>query len=199
MTIKVFEEILKQAQVRGIMDRSVDEARMWIRKKSQATRTVNTQQIIKQANDQAVQQVKVGQLFLFRYNAKLKDELPYWDMFPIVFPFRKAPGGFYGINLHYIPWQFRAMLMDNLYDIMNNSKADETTKLRLSYNVLSSSAKFRWFKPCVKHYLNTQVSSKLIYIEPKEWEVALFLPLQKFQGATTAQVYRDSKNIVTRR
>ena len=44
-----------------------------------------------------------GNMYMFFYDAKLKDKLPYWDAFPLVLPFRKVPGGFFGLNLHYIP------------------------------------------------------------------------------------------------
>ena len=45
----------------------------------------------------------IGQLYLFQYDAKWKDILPYWDMWPLIFPFDYAKNGFYGINLHYLP------------------------------------------------------------------------------------------------
>jgi hypothetical protein len=35
---------------------------------------------------------------MFFYEAKYQDVLPYWDKFPLVLPFRKVMGGFYGIN-----------------------------------------------------------------------------------------------------
>jgi hypothetical protein len=91
------------------------------------------------------------------------------------------------------------MLMDSLYENINNEAQDETTKLRITYNILSSAAKFKYFKPCVKYYLNSHVDSQLIYIEPKEWDMALFLPLHKFSGATATTVYRDSRRIIAGR
>jgi hypothetical protein len=83
--------------------------------------------------------------------------------------------------------------MDKLMDTINNDKFDETTKLRINYSILDGASKFRYFKPCVKHYLNSQMDSRLIYIPPEEWQVAMFLPLHKFKGATASQVYNDSR------
>lgn len=88
--------------------------------------------------------------------------------------------------------------MDALYDTLNNDTMDETTRLRINYSILSGASKFRYFEPCVKRYLNSQVQSRLIYVDPKEWDFALFLPLQRFQGATTATVYRDSRRIISK-
>jgi len=44
--------------------------------------------------------------------------------------------------------------------------------------------------------LNAHVRSKPAYINPTEWDIALFLPTQKFVGATASQVYADSRKIV---
>jgi len=138
----------------------------------------------------------VGSLYMYYYDPKHKATLPYYDRFPLVFPYRKVPGGFMGINMHYLPLRLRAKLMDALYDVTNNDKFDETTKLKMNYNVLSSAAKFKYFAPCVKHYLNEHVRSKFLYVYPSEWDISLFLPLERFQGATKQQVWADSKKLI---
>ena len=53
----------------------------------------------------------IGRLYLFQYNAKWKDILPYWDVWPLIFPFDFAANGFYGINLHYLNPTHRLNLM----------------------------------------------------------------------------------------
>ena len=107
-----------------------------------------------------------------------------------------APGGFYGINLHYLPPQLRARLMDSLYDITNNTKYDESTKLKITYDVLNSASKFRFFKPTFKHYLNSQVRSKFIEINSTEWDSALFLPTERFMKAKKTKVWSDSRKMI---
>ena len=44
-----------------------------------------------------------NKLHFFRYDPKLKAILPYYDTFPLVMPIQSAPGGFLGINFHYLP------------------------------------------------------------------------------------------------
>ena len=89
------------------------------------------------------------------------------------------------------------------FDINGNILTDsqvkyynETTKLKLNYDILNSASKFRMFKPCVKHYLTGQLKTRLVYINPTEWDVALFLPTARFVGATQAQVFKDSRKII---
>ena len=42
--------------------------------------------------------LSVGKMYLFAYNPKHKDILPYYDTFPLVLPFRKMSEGFLGVN-----------------------------------------------------------------------------------------------------
>lgn len=141
-------------------------------------------------------QFRIGNMYLFAYDPKHKDTLPYYDRFPLIFPINKAKGGFLGINMHYLPPILRAKLMDQLYTILNNKNFDETTKLRASYKILAGASKFKEFKPTIKHYLNQHVRTKPAYINPAEWDIALFLPTQKFVGASATKVYADSRKII---
>ena len=134
-----------------------------------------------------------GNMYMFMYDAKNKETLPYWDKFPLVFPFRAVKGGFYGLNLHYLPYRLRAILMDRLLQFSNNSKFDESTKLRYSWDLISSASKFSLAKPCVKHYLMTQVKSPFVKIHSADWTTALMLPVERFVGASTSAVWNDSK------
>lgn len=137
-----------------------------------------------------------GSMYMYSYDPKWKEELPFYDRFPLVFPFKVEKDRFWGINLHYLPLGYRAKLMDALYDLSNNQRYDEKTRLRLNYNVLNSASKFRYFKPCVKQYLFSHLQSRFMYIYPSEWDIALFLPLERFRKATKTQVFNQSKKLI---
>lgn len=189
----LFDEILTKGVRAGQIPAREAKARDWYRDTAQTYRRVNENQLMRSDRDRLTARPLIGQMYLFNYDAKHKDTLPYFDRFPLVFPFKKVKGGFYGLNLHYLPLQFRAKLMDSLYDVANNNRYDESTRLRINYNILNSAARFRYFKPCVKHYLTPQLRSRFLYIYPSEWDIALFLPLERFQGATKATVFKDSR------
>jgi hypothetical protein len=59
----------------------------------------------------------------------------------------EAKGGFYRnkpcITSHF---EQRAILMDACIQLVNNKKYDETTKLEISYQILKSMAKLKYFK-----------------------------------------------------
>ena len=134
----------------------------------------------------------IGRLYLFQYNAKWKDILPYWDVWPLIFPFDFAANGFYGINLHYLPPNARIDLMLRLIKAQGGSgNLTEKYKLKLSYNIITN---YPPAKPCIKRYLFSHVQGRGFYgIKGEDWSYAASLPLQKFKGASETTVWGDSK------
>jgi len=189
----LFDEILTKGVRAGQIPARTAKARDWYRKSASDYKRINDGKLLKGDADRLTARPLVGQMYMYYYDAKGKATLPYFDRFPLVFPFKKVKGGFYGLNMHYLPLPLRAKLMDALYDTASNTRFDESTRLKISYQMLESAAKYKEFQPCIKRYLTTQVRSKFMYIYPSEWDVALFLPLERFQGASKTQVWSDSK------
>ena len=133
----------------------------------------------------------IGQLYLFQYSAKWKDILPYWDMWPLIFPFDYAKDGFYGINLHYLPPNARAALMIRLIKAQGGGgNMNENFKLKLNYSIITS---FKPAIPCIKRYLFSQVQGKGLYgIGGEDWSYAAALPLHKFQKESEKYVWTQS-------
>ncbi len=188
-----FDTIITKGVRAGQIPARTQDARDWYRETARKMKTVNERSLMKGDQERLTGQPIVGSMYMFSYDPKWKEELPYYDTFPLVFPFRKVPGGFYGLNLHYLPLQLRARLMDALYGYANNTRYDESTKLKLNYELLKSVSNLKFFSPCVKHYLDDHVRSRFIYVYPSEWDIALFLPTARFQKATQAKVWADSK------
>ena len=135
---------------------------------------------------------RLGKMYFYSYNPKWKDKLPWYDTFPLVFPIEKYNNGFLGLNFHYLAPKDRAILMDQLKVFANNKKYDETTKLRLTYNMLKGFSKIKRAKPTVHRYLNSKINSKFVLVNADEWEVALFLPVERFKKAHKKQVWAHS-------
>jgi hypothetical protein len=177
------------------------ESREWFRQQTKNL-SVSSQRMVRSDRSRLTDRPLLGRMYLFQYDPKGKKTLPYYDRFPLVFPidsgrtsgFAASGGSFLGINLHYLPLPLRARLMDALYDTITTKELDENTRLKISYNILQQAAKYRFFKPCIKRYLISHVKSRFFYIEPTEWEMALFLPLDRFVGSNKSRIYRDSRN-----
>ena len=195
MPAYIFDNILTQGVRAGQIPARTADARNWFRDKAAST-NVAPSTLIKRNRAKIVGRTAVGSMYMFQYDPKLKQKLPYYDRFPLIFMIEDYSDGFLGINMHYLPPQLRARLMDALYDTVNNQRYDESTKLRVSYNLLKSVAKYKMFKPTVKRYLTQQVRSRFILIDPVEWDIALFLPTQRFSKASADKVWSDSRKMI---
>lgn len=193
---RIFDFILAQALRQGVAPQKAIEASKWMRNKAkQLGKNITPNSLMKETERNKSRQV-IGKMYHFWYDAKHKKTLPYWDQFPLVFPIGPAEGGFLGINLHYLHPKLRAILMDALFDTLNNQRFNQNTKLQISYKILNKAAKFRWFKPCVKHYLFDHINSPFLQIEAIEWNIALFLPTEKFQKKSKEYVWKQSQKII---
>lgn len=195
MAAYIFDNILTQGIRAGQIPARTTDARNWFRDAA-ATTNVAPSTLIKRNRGKQVGRPVTGSMYLFNYDPKHKKTLPYYDRFPLIFMIEDYSDGFLGVNLHYLPPQLRARLMDALYSNVNNTRYDETTKLRLSYDILKSAAKYKMFKPTVKRYLTRQVKSSFVLIDPVEWDVALFLPVQRFSKKSADFVWNESRKAI---
>jgi len=196
MPAKIFDQLLVKGIKSGQMPARSSTAREWFRDKAQSLGKVSESSILRDSNERLKNRTAIGRMYFFVYDAKHKATLPYYDKFPLIFPVDRTPNGFTGLNFHYLPLQLRAQLMDALYDITNNDRYDETTKLKMSYGVLKGAEKFSLFKPTFKRYLTSHVRSRFVQIEPAEWDIALWLQTEQFIGASKTKVWADSKKII---
>ena len=128
----------------------------------------------KRARDNTV----IGKMYFFKYDAKWKATLPIWDKFPLVLPIERYKNGFLGLNLHYLRYEERAILLGRLFQYRTNNKLDATTRLRLSYDLINQTRRLGIARPCIKRYLWSHVRSKFIEIVPQEWPMAIELPVE---------------------
>ena len=78
----------------------VTKSRTWFRQQATLLRKEGIRpQRMYQYSGQYTTTVKPGNMYMFFYDPKTKDKLPYYDRFPLVFPFRKTENGFMGLNL----------------------------------------------------------------------------------------------------
>lgn len=137
-----------------------------------------------------------GNLYMYLYDPKYKETLPYYDMFPLGLPFKAVPGGFYSLNLHYLPYNLRALLLDRLMQFKTDSNLDEKTRLKFSWQLIDGVSRFAAAKPCVKHYLYENVRSQFKAVHMEDWATAILLPVERFQNASKQEVWNESLKII---
>lgn len=190
----LFNTLELQAFRAGITPRT-KESREWFRKKAADLRRIDRNALLKEDPLKQRNQALLGEMVYFFYDPKHKETLPYYDRFPLIIVIGPAEGGFLGLNLHYLPPVLRAKFLDALLDLTNNKKYDQTTKFKITYNMLQRAARFKYFKPCVKHYLSDHVRSRFAKVQAPEYEIAVFLPTADFAKASKSKVYADSRRI----
>lgn len=98
-----------------------------------------------------------GHMYLFEYNAKLKNKLPYYDSFPLVYVTKATRSEFWGMNLHYMSPKKRAWVVKRLMD----GRIDAP-------------------RSCFHKYLTAHVSGYLLDLAAAEWASAILLPVENF-------------------
>ena len=79
--------------------------------------------------------------------------------------------------------------MDQLKSFASNKRFDESTKLLLTYQTIKNMGRAR---PTIHRYIGSHVQSKFVLVNSDEWEVALFLPVERFKKASKKQVWAHS-------
>jgi len=206
-----FKSLIKQRIKTGTLPESNYESRIWYRQQSlkmTSLREVSTERFkrIGRMNRRMRTTIRsrlmLGKLFMFDYDPNASDTLEYYDVFPCVFVIQLEIDGFLGMNMHYLPYMWRAILMDNLYELLTNPHMNEKTRLNIitnGYKTLGRSSKYRHFKPCIRRYLFDHVQSRFLEVPPDQWEIAIFLPLERFESgirggrATRKKVWVDTR------
>jgi hypothetical protein len=193
MADDLFKTLSAERSAAGIRTRT-KAARDWFIDRIKGIRNVNRRSLLKSGKTTA--KPLPGRMYMFFYSPKLKAVLPYYDKFPLILLVDIEPDGFYGLNLHYLNPRTRAKFLDKLLEYTNNKKYDETTRIKLSYDLIKGVSKLREFAPCFKKYLNNHVVSSISNIPFPEWEVAIFLPTEQFVGSSKNQVWSESKKSI---
>lgn len=197
----IFQNILANANRKGITNQYQKDSIKWFRENIRKT-AVSPLRIIREEKDNLVNSwanAAIGKMYLAYYDPKHKDTLPYYDTFPLMIPIQRYGDGFLGLNLHYLPPVLRANLLDSLYTILSDTSMDERKRFIISYDILNATSKHRYFKPCVKRYLGKHFRSRFIRIPHQNWTASVFLPVESFEKASKNQVWKDSRNAISKR
>lgn len=194
----LFDTLQAGAQRAGVTART-KESRAWFEKKVKELGKVNRQDLLKDdALDPTTKEI-AGSMYMYFYDPKTKETLPYYDRFPLVIMVEQAKGGFYGLNLHYLRPDIRAQFLDELMKTAPKKATSRTRLTKMRYDLLKGVRKYKEFKPCFKHYLTGHVKSKMVRVPMTDWEIAVFLPTEQFSKKSKTAVWSESLKIAKRK
>ena len=189
----LFDTLQAQAYRAGVQARTTRSQR-WFKSKVQDLKIPGRRALLKDDRLEQTDRTIWGHMYMYFYDPKLKQELPYYDRFPLTIAVQPAPGGFYGLNLHYLNYNVRAKFLDALMETAPGNMTDRS-RLRMRYDLLAKTRKYKEFKPCFKHYLTNHVKSRFARVPMSEWEIAIFLPVEEFKKSDKRKVWSDSLRI----
>ena len=189
----LFDTLQANAFRAGIQGRT-KASQEWF-KKNVTNLQVSRESLLKDsALDRTSQNIR-GNMYMYFYDPKHKETLPYYDRFPLTIMIDGAPGGFYGLNLHYLNYNTRARFLDELMSLGPEKSTESSRLTKIRYNLLTGVRKFKEFKPCFKHYLGKHVKSQFSRVPMTDWEIAIFLPVEQFKKKSKTSVWNESLKI----
>ena len=186
----------------------------WYRNKIKelAPRVTATQLISEGKGEQKVTaRPTYGMMNLYWYKPLNAARLKYYDLFPLVIPFKKHRNGFTGLNFHYLSVPMRINLLERL-----EAFEDSGTLYSLDENDIGQLLSFQWneikgkrgIKPIVRRYLAKYVYSNFLKIELEDMVAGALLPVERFyQGdlwddrmerVLPRRVWDESRRVVNR-
>ena len=137
--------------------------------------------------------LKQGGVYMFYYDAKWKDTLPYWDKYPIVVPLELYSDGFLGINIHYISPSMRVPLLQKMFEFTkDNEELEGDARMLIDYDTTQLESEIRNAGPCIKRYLTSHIGARITRVPKEQWETLMMMPTAKF-NVNANTVYADSR------
>lgn len=193
-SLQLIEKVLIEAQKLGNLELSTLTSFRWYsRKVKQAIKKEIKPRDFHLDTERKKIRPILGEMYHFYYDPLTKDKLSYYDRFPLVIPIRRKPGGFLGLNLHYLDHKHRAILFNRLQDFLQVDPESDVKLIKTKYRMLAASARYKYFRPCLKRYYYSNMKGKFIRIDPAEWNVVIFLPTERFMKAKFEDVWELSK------
>lgn len=194
MTKRQAQSILGKFQGTGL-NLDDDRATRWLANNLSKIKTTMKQDTFIDSSKTAVKKdIFPGRMFFFGYSPKTQDKLQFWDEFPVVVVICPAQGGFLGLNLHYLNPSRRANFLNALIKYVDDPKyianKNQSATMEIDYGILKNVARLRAYRPCIKRYYYKHVVTKVSFIPPTEWKTVPFFPLDRFVGASRADVWR---------
>ena len=120
----------------------------------------------------------IGRLNMFFYDPKYKKTLPYYDTFPLVLPLETIPGGFAGINFHYLRPGARFTLLQRLQRFAVRNEVSSRNRFDVSYDRVKN---IPLVKNTIKKYLFNHVRSNFLRIDFDKAALSVYLPVAQFR------------------
>lgn len=133
--------------------------------------------------------VKLGWLYTMIYDAKLKDKLPYWDACPLMLVLAKRPGNILGINVHYLPYQYRESLTESLLRSVKNKNRITYADIKIAWK--SARIPLGFASLAIRSYLWSHIKTPLKEFTWSNYKEAIANILPRFKKETESMIHLE--------
>jgi len=147
------------------------------------------QDLVKKPTNLKASYFKPGQIILFTYRAKYKDN-PY-DRSPVSFILGRNRKYTYGVNWNWVPPMLRKGLMDIIMK-KNRKNIEKGKPLVVPPQLLMKI--FRMGLPAFRKYLNNRISPKGVVLPHSQYEKVVSLRAESFIGISSEDAWKIAVN-----
>jgi hypothetical protein len=180
-------------ELRGLNGYDGKNSLGWFRNAAQLLRISGRNQtkenILTGTENKLSNNITLGKMYLFQYDPKHKDKLPYWDLFPLVFPINRYNDGFLGLNLHYLKPELRLIFFHKMTQFATDTNLNPRARMIMEWKMINNFTRFPEVEVCVKRYLASHITTRFLEIPANDWRSAVMLPLQSFQKQQAQSVW----------
>lgn len=141
-----------------------------------------------------------GAMIQFKYNAKHKDTLKFWDGNPAVIVLRFNGRRMLALNLHFVPFKLRKLIAEYVIK-RNRSNIKNNRPIYIDYKMMKNFLISIKATVCIRAYIVTRMSSKVtMVISHKDYIIgATSLKTAKLYKMTSDEIYRLAMGKITKK
>lgn len=179
--IDVLKELVKLARVAVEEQDPEDEAHLtayeWLIREMEDPKSTRVQLVPNR-------KLQPGKIYIFKYNAKTKDKLEYWDMHPVMLFIGSILVGKFrldmGLNITWWPPKFRRMIVERIRKLYKSQyesaisehpmSALEQRKVPLDIYSLRYALDTLGFTFALRHYYRERMSQDVYVVDYEAWD-----------------------------
>jgi len=143
-----------------------------------------------------------GKIYVFKYNPKYKNELPWYDANPVVLALDPNGNNDVGINLNLIPGYVKELLLDRVYESfsleiarkkLGKKKNDAVAQGGLSINWEDSKDSLARYKFALRQYIpNRKIGQAVVSYE--NWGKIVLCDFADLNGTTYTELIKEFRS-----
>tara|TARA_B110000285_G_scaffold36781_1_gene39831 strand:+ start:4187 stop:4684 length:498 start_codon:yes stop_codon:yes gene_type:complete len=156
---------------------------------------------LRKVKGKPVSRVELGRMYFFKYLPEEPDNIH--DIYPLVFVLKRRGNLFDAINYHHLSIKSRILLYNNMIPYFTDTPLEEDSQLKWKTfrRQIFSKKKLRGAEISFRQYKLRSVRSKIIEIEPQDWERTLLISSEQFRNelkrkVTSAPVWKQNDRLI---